>query len=89
MMPECDLDDNDPLSAYLKRAPMMGVKKNATNKTASSCICCLGVPLHDRKFDSISIGRGRHQEKINHNEIDKLDTTEVSKHRKMRLLCCC
>ena len=82
MMPECDLDDNDPLSAYLKRAPMMGEKTKATNKTVSSCICCLGVPLHDRKFDSISVGRRRHQESINHNEIDKLDTTGVSKHKK-------
>jgi hypothetical protein len=61
---------------------MMGVKANKTNKAVSSCICCLGVPLHDRKFDSISVGRGRHQENINHNQIDKLDTTGVSKHKK-------
>lgn len=81
MMPECDLDDNDPLSVYLKRAPMMGIKSDATNKTVSSCICCLGVPLHDGKFDSISVGREHHRDTTSHTEIDELDVTDVSKER--------
>lgn len=78
MMPECDLDDNDPLSDYLKRAPMIGSKK----KVVSSCICCLGVPLNDiNKLNSMSERR----ENINHSEIDtsecdKLEaTSDVSK----------
>jgi hypothetical protein len=87
MMRECDLDDNDPLAQYLKRAPMIGTK------AVTSCICCLGMPLHDKKkFDSISV-RGECREKINHSEIDikknhddddddkKADTAEVSKYR--------
>lgn len=80
-MPECDLDDNDPLSVYLKRAPMIAAKTNATNtpNSHSSCICCLGVPLHDGKLDSINVRRKQH-ENINHTEIDKVeDATEVSK----------
>lgn len=71
MMPECDLDVNDPLSDYLKRAPMIGSKKK---KAVSSCICCLGVPLNDiNKLNSIN----KRLENINHSEIDmKCDKLE-------------
>jgi hypothetical protein len=85
MMPECDLDENDPLSAYLKRAPMIGAKVNVNKKPVSSCICCLGVPLPIRdgyKFDSITSVRQCH-ENINQNEIDnesdKAEVSDVSK----------
>jgi hypothetical protein len=78
MMPECDLDDNDPLSDYLKRAPMIGSKKSAV----SSCICCLNVPLNDiNKLNSMSERR----KNINQGEIDTLasdkmgETEDVSK----------
>ncbi|KAG5674729.1 hypothetical protein PVAND_004681 [Polypedilum vanderplanki] len=77
MMPECDLDDNDPLSEYLKRAPMIGAK-NAVNVPVSSCICCLGVPLHDEKvLDSMKILR----KNINQNEPDKVEATERKNDR--------
>lgn len=84
MMPECDLDDNDPLSDYLKRAPMINAKK----PLVSQCICCLGIPPHDlNKFDSInSISGSERQSDINHNEIDtgkdKLEASaDVSKQQ--------
>lgn len=83
MMPECDLDDNDPLSDYLKRAPMISAAKKPT---VTSCICCLGMPLHNiYKFDSInSITGNERRGNINHSEIDtendKLEASEdVSK----------
>lgn len=75
-MPECDLDDNDPLSEYLKRAPMIGmVKKKPTTAAVpvSSCICCLGMPLDNiYKFDSINsiTAVSERRGNINHNEID-------------------
>lgn len=70
MMRECDLDDNDPLSDYLKRAPMIGSKK----RVASSCICCLGVPINDiNKLNSMSERR----ENINQSEIDTLQNETV------------
>jgi hypothetical protein len=88
MMPECDLDDNDPLSDYLKRAPMITAKK----PPVSQCICCLGIPPHDlTKFDSInSISGSERQSDINHNEIDtgkdKLEASaDVSKQQKIYL----
>jgi hypothetical protein len=83
MMPECDLDDNDPLSEYLKRAPMMigtKAKAKAARAPVSSCICCLGVPLHDGRLDSIKALLRERQESVNHAEIDKVEATEVSKY---------
>jgi hypothetical protein len=79
MMPECDLDDNDPLSEYLKRAPMIGAKAKATSAPVASCICCLGVPLNDGRLDSIKALQREQQESVNHAESDKVETTEVSK----------
>lgn len=90
-MPECDLDDNDPLSDYLKHTPMIGMTKNKPRVAESSCICCLGIPLDNiYKFDSINsitTSESERRGNINHNEIDcendKLEASKddnVSKH---------
>lgn len=84
MMPECDLDDNDPLSDYLKRAPMIGSKKAAV----SSCICCLGVPLNDiNKLNSMRERRQNiNQSEIDTSECDKFEANDedVSKYKNWR-----
>lgn len=81
MMRECDLDDNDPLSLYLKKAPMVqtsNVLSPATNTTNRSMSLS-----EDNKTDSISDVMRRRSENINHSEIDtendKVKEAEVSK----------
>lgn len=80
MMPECDLDDNDPLSVYLKKAPMVGAPKSTlttTNKMRGE------FQARDNKTDSISDVTRQRSENINHGvtdtENDKVGETEVSK----------
>lgn len=77
-MREFDLDDNDPLSMYLKtimkvEAPNSLLPRNANPKTAP----------RDNKDDSISDAARRRSENINQVETDiesdKLRETEVSK----------
>lgn len=71
MMPECDLDDNDPLSVYLKKILMVEPAKAST------------LASNDNKSDSISENARQRSENINHGEIDtendKAGETEVSK----------
>lgn len=79
-MPECDLDDNDPLSLYLKKAPM-GETSTAPSP-ANHASRSVSLPA-DNKTDSISDVRRQRSENINHREIDtendKVKETEVSK----------
>lgn len=76
MMPECDLDDNDPLSLYLKKAPM-GETPSPEHHAGKS----VSLPA-DNRTDSISNVRQR-SENINHSETDiekeKVKETGVSK----------
>jgi hypothetical protein len=73
MMPECDLDDNDPLSVYLKKILM--VEPSTPSKIRRE--------TNDNKSDSISDVVRQRSENINHSEIDtkndKAGETEVSK----------
>lgn len=82
-MPECDLDDNDPLSVYVKKAPMVGAMKApapTTNNTRSRNLTSMP---RDNKTDSISDVMRQRSENINHGvtdtENDKTKETEVSK----------
>lgn len=74
MMPECDLDDNDPLSVYLKTILMVEPAKSSTEIRGEK---------NDNKSDSISGVVRQRSENINHSEIDtendKAGETEVSK----------
>jgi predicted metal-dependent peptidase len=82
-MPECDLDnDNDPLSLYLRKAPMVVSPKHAPSPTSTNTIrheCS----TRDNKTDSISDVRRQRSKNINHAETDtendKVGETEVSK----------
>lgn len=72
MMRESDLDDNDPLSVYVKKAPMVGASKDIN-----------GMRRENNKTDSISDVRRQRTENTNHSvtdtENDKAAKTEVSK----------
>lgn len=77
MMPECDLDDNDPLSIFLKN----NLKIEPTNVLLPTN---RGMSLlKDNKTDSISDVTRQRSQNINHGEIDtesdKVKETEVSK----------
>lgn len=77
MMPECDLDDNDPLSIFLKN----NLKIEPTNVLLPTN---RGMSLlKDNKTDSISDVTRQRSQNINHVEIDtesdKVKETEVSK----------
>ncbi|CRL01355.1 CLUMA_CG014504, isoform A [Clunio marinus] len=83
MMLECDLDDNDPLSLYLKKAPMSGTSSNnnitspTTNRIRDEC------RAGDNRSDSISDVRRQRSQNINHAvtdaKIDKVEETELIK----------
>lgn len=77
MMPECDLDDNDPLSIFLKNNLKIEPMK------ASLPTSCNMSLLKDNKTDSISDVTRQRSQNINHIEIDtesdKVKETEVSK----------
>jgi hypothetical protein len=79
MMPECDLDDNDPLSIYLKKILMVEPGKASTSSTSSE----VRKKANNNKSDSISDIVRQRSENINHGEIDtendKAGETEVSK----------
>ena len=78
MMPECDLDDNDPLSVYLKKILMVEPTKASMLSTSE-----VRRKANDNKSDSISDDMRQRSENINHSEIDtendKAAETEVSK----------
>lgn len=82
MMPECDLDDNDPLSVYLKKILMVEPAKASSLSTSSE----IRRETNDNKSDSISDVRQR-SENINHGEIDaendKAGETEVEVSKQM------
>lgn len=72
MMPECDLDDNDPLSLYLKKTlAEASTAPPSTNHAGRS----VSLPA-DNGNDSISDVTRQHSQNINH---DKVKETEVSK----------
>lgn len=79
MMPECDLDDNDPLSVYLRKI----LKVEPTKASTSSTLSEIRGETNDNKSDSISDVVRQRSENINHCEIDtkndKAGETEVSK----------
>lgn len=79
MMRESDLDDNDPLSIYLKKILSIEASSTATS-TRSNQIMSLS---RDNKTDSISDVTRRRSENINHSEIDtendKVEKQDVSK----------
>ena len=79
MMRESDLDDNDPLSIYLKKILSVESSSTATS-TRSNQIMSLS---RDNKTDSISDVTRRRFENINHSEIDtendKVEEQDVSK----------
>ena len=78
MMSECDLDDNDPLSVYLKKILMVKPTKASMSSTSE-----VRRNVNDNKSDSISDDMRQRSENINHSEIDtendKAGETEVSK----------
>lgn len=80
MMPECDLDDNDPLSVYLKKILMVEPTKASMSSTSG-----VRRKANDNKSDSISDDMRQRSENINHSEIDtkndKAGETEVSKQK--------
>lgn len=79
MMPECDLDDNDPLSVYLKKILMVEPAKTSSPPTSSE----IRRGTNDNKSDSISDVERQRSQNINHSEIDiendKAGEIEVSK----------
>lgn len=86
-MPECDLDDSDPLTVYLRKAPMVGAPKASTpttNKIRQECT------TRDNKADSISDVARQRTKNINHavtdTEDDKVEETEVSKQWIKRMI---
>lgn len=80
MMRECDLDDNDPLTLYLKKSPMSGASAVVSSTHANQ-----DMPLSTTDNETDSIRRQR-SENINHGEIDienddKVEKADVSKQR--------
>lgn len=79
MMPECDLDDNDPLSVYLKKILMVEPSKASVSSSSNE----VRGKTNDNKSDSISDDVRQRSKNINHSEIDtendKTGETEVSK----------
>lgn len=77
-MRESDLDDNDPLSIYLKK--ILSAEASKMTATRSSQSMSLS---RDMKTDSISDITRRRSENINHSEIDteneKVEEKDVSK----------
>lgn len=80
MMRESDLDDNDPLSIYLKKILSVEASSTLSATTRSSQSMSLS---RDNKIDSISDVTRRRSENINHSGIDtendKVEEKDVSK----------
>lgn len=76
-MPELDLDDNDPLSIFLKKNLKIESTKALSPTKRSMSL------LKDNKTDSISDVARQRSQNINHGEIDteidKVKETNVSK----------
>lgn len=81
-MRESDLDDNDPLSIYLRK--ILSVEASSTLSASTSSSQSMSMSLsRDNKTDSISDVTRRRSENINHSEIDtendKVEEKDVSK----------